>query len=106
MRAYPAGDYASAVGVGTGSDRVATARERGRLDLDFVGAGAASFTSEFDLERWVRVDLGFVSTCSSTFAAAGSAVADAGTTAVTDFRPRPSSFARVERCSEYAGAVR
>src|SRR5215469_4724668 len=45
---YPVRDYASAVGVG-GSDCVATARKRGRLGLDLVGADATSVsTSGFD----------------------------------------------------------
>src|SRR5215831_2689424 len=57
-RRVPARDYASAVGVGTGSDCVATARERGRLGLDLVGADAASpSTFALDLERLVRPGL-------------------------------------------------
>ena len=60
-RIHPAGDYASGVGVGSGSDCVATARERGRLGLDLVGADAASlWTSGLDLERLVRLGLGVV----------------------------------------------
>jgi hypothetical protein len=97
--------YASAVGVEGGSDCVGATRERDRLCLAF-GSAAASVTSDFDLERRVRRGWGLVSTCSSIFAAAGSAVAGADGTAVTDFRPSPSSLASVERCSEYAGAVR
>src|SRR5215469_2527139 len=89
--------YTSAVGVDGGSDCVRATRERGRLCLAF-GSAAASFTSDFDLERRVRLGLGLVWTCSSIFAAADSAVA--GATADVDFRPRPSSFASFERCSE------
>jgi hypothetical protein len=98
-------DYTSPVGIEGGSDCAGGTRERDRLCLAF-GSAAASFGSDFDLERRLRLDLGVVSTCSSIFAAAGSAVAGAGATAGVDFRPRPSSFANVERCSEYAGAVR
>ena len=87
------------VGVEGGSDCVGATRERDRLCLAF-GSAAASFGSDFDLERRVRLGLGLVSTFSSIFAAAGSAVANAGATAGVDFRPSPSSFARVERCSE------
>jgi hypothetical protein len=97
--------YTPAVGVEGGSDCVGATRERGRLCLAF-GSAPASFTSDFDLERRVRLGLGLVSTCSSTFAAADSAVAGADATAGMDFRPSPSSFASVDRCSEYAGAVR
>ena len=66
----------SAVGVEGGSACVRATRERGRLCLAF-GSAAASFGSDFDLERRVRLGLGLVSTCSSIFAAAGSAVAGA-----------------------------
>ena len=60
-RGHPARDYASAAGVGSGSDCVATTRERGRLGIDLVGADAASLsTSGFDLERLVRLGLGVV----------------------------------------------
>ena len=93
------------MGVEGGSDCVGATRERGRLCLAFGSAGA-SFGSDFDLERRVRLGLGLVSTCSSKFATAGPAVAGAEATAGVDFRPRPSSFASVERCSEYAGAVK
>jgi len=99
MCSHPARDYASAVGVDGGSDCAGAAGERGRRCLAF-GSAAASLGPDFDLERRVRLGLGLVATRSSIFAAAGSAVAGAGATAVTDFRPRPSSFARVERCSE------
>ena len=64
------------VGVEGGSDCVGATRERDRLCLAF-GSAAASFGSDFDLERRVRFGLRFVSTCSSIFAAAGSAVAGA-----------------------------
>ena len=92
-------DYTSAVGVEGGLDCVGVARERGRLRLA-LGSAAASFGSDIDLERRVRLGFGLVSTCSSIFAATSSAVAGAGATSVVDFRPKPSSFARVERCSE------
>ena len=64
------------MGVEGGSDCVGATRERDRLCLAF-GSAAASFGSDFDLERRVRLGLGLVSTCSSIFAAAGSAVAGA-----------------------------
>jgi hypothetical protein len=102
---HPARDYTPVVDVEDGSDCVGAARERGRLCLGFVGSATASFISDFDLERRVRLGLVFVSTCSLAFAAAGSAVAGAEAIAGVDFRPRPSSLASVDRCSEYAGAV-
>jgi hypothetical protein len=59
LRRVPARDYASAVGVGSGSDCGAATRERGRLGLDLVGAEAASpSTFALDLERVVRFGLG------------------------------------------------
>ena len=99
--------YASAVGVGTGSDCVATVRERGRLCLDFVGVEAVSLsTSDLGLERVDRRGLGFAATSPSRLAAADSAVAGSGAASVLCFRPSPNCFASVDRCSEYAGAVR
>ena len=88
-----------------GSDCAGAARERGLLCLA-LGSAAVSVTSDFDLERRVRLGLGLVSTGCSTFVMADSAVAGAEATASVDFRPSPSCFARDDRCSEYAGAVR
>ena len=75
---------------------VATARERGRLGLDLVGAEAISpSTFDVDLERVVRFRLGFAATSPSRLAAAGSDAAS-----VLGFRPSPSCFASADRCSE------
>ena len=94
-------DQASAVGVGTGSDCGGETRERGRLCLAFVGFEAASFTpSDFDRERVVRVGSGAASTSPSTCCAAVSAGLGASVATVFGLRPRPSCFARVDRCSE------
>jgi hypothetical protein len=56
----PGRDYMSAVGVEGDSDCVGATRERGRLCLAF-GSAAASFGSDFDLERRVRLGLGIFS---------------------------------------------
>jgi hypothetical protein len=94
-------DQASGVGVGSGSDGGAATRERGRRCLAFLGSEAPSFTtSDFDRERVVRVGSGAASTSPSTCSAAVSAGLGAGASSVFGFRPRPSCFARVDRCSE------
>jgi hypothetical protein len=62
-------------------------RERGRLGLDLVGAEAASFTSDFNLERRVRVGLGLAAISPPRLAAADSAVAGSGAASVFGLRP-------------------
>jgi hypothetical protein len=57
-------------------------------------------SSDFDFDVWLdlrmRRGFGF----EITFTGLDAADVGAGATAGVDFRPRPSSFARVERCSE------
>jgi hypothetical protein len=99
---------ASAVGVGSGSDCGGATRERGRICLGFVGSDAASLTaSDLDPERVVLLGLALdsispsaASTFSSPFATADSAGVGAGASSALGSRPRPSCFARVDRCSE------
>jgi hypothetical protein len=77
--------------------------ERDRRLLVGVADASPAVSSDFDVLRDLRVRLGFVfEATSSGLDAIG---VGAETTAVVDFRPRPSSFASIERCSEYAGAV-
>jgi hypothetical protein len=69
---------------------VATARERGRLGLDLVGAEAISpSTFDVDLERVVRFRLGFAATSPSRLAAADSAVAGPGGRLCPGFPTQP-----------------
>ena len=80
------------------------ARARDRLLVAGVGAAASLATFNFDAGRGLRVRLafGFSGRC-----AGGDAVGVGGwATFATGLRPSPSSFAKIERRSEYAGAVR
>src|SRR5215469_2827381 len=62
-------------------------------------ATASLMTSDFDAEPVFRFRVGFALVW-------GSAAAEVGATgagSAVAFRPRPSSFASIERCSEYDG---
>jgi hypothetical protein len=88
-------------GVGTGSDCGEAFGARGRLCLGFVGSDAASSTaSDFAPERVVRIGLEVASTSPSTCSESVSAGVGAGASSALGFRPRPSCFAKVDRCSE------
>jgi hypothetical protein len=70
--------------------------ERDRLGLTGVSAAALLTTSDFDVERVLRPRVGFGP------ASVEARVADigAGATPEAALRPRPRSFAVLERCSE------
>ena len=73
------------------------------LFLVVVGAAAASvaISPDFDPVRGLRLPVGFASDLPSAPAGAGAAIGDAaGAISAADLRPRPSSFANIERRSE------
>jgi hypothetical protein len=96
-------DYPSAVGEGIWSGYGEAALEPDRLFLVVVGAAAASvaISPDFDPVRGLRLPVGFASDLPSASAGAGAAIGDAaGAISAVDLRPRPSSFANIERRSE------
>jgi hypothetical protein len=122
-------DQVSAVGEEVCSGCVEATRERGRLLLADFGSATASFllfaardfederdlvllagdgaataslvtSADFDAAR-DRLRAGFASEPRSTSAGAGATIGDAaGAVSAVDLRPRPNSFANVERLSE------
>jgi hypothetical protein len=84
------------VGVEGGSDCVAASRERCFLCLAFGSEAAPLTTSDLDLERVARLDLGLAVTFASEFAA-DIAVTGSEAASIFGLRPRPSCFANAER---------
>ena len=102
----PAGDGEVPGSVSAGIDVVAsgcgeTARDRDRLLLaGGVASAALPPSARFDRDLVLRAGA-----ASGSGSVATGISASTGMDTVADFRPRPSAFAIVERCSEYAGAV-
>src|ERR1700731_2078961 len=91
-------DYVSAVGEESGCGEAL--REPERLLLAGVGAAASSFppSVDFAAERDLRPRAGVASEPRSTSTGVGAAIGDAaGAISAVDLRPRPSSFANIER---------
>ncbi len=67
----------------------------------FAAAASVAISPDFDPVRGLRLPVGFASDLPSASAGAGAAIGDAaGAISAVDLRPRPSSFASVDRRSE------